>query len=92
MSMLRSAKYLLVVSSMFIAVSLQSQTATLTPSSLSFGTQVINTTSSPMAATLKNTSSSQTITISSIATTGDCPDKQLPGISSHLGGGCQLHH
>jgi len=69
--MFRSAKYTLFISSLFIAASLQSQTATLTPSSLSYGTQVINTTSSPKVATFKNTSSSQTITISSIATTGD---------------------
>jgi len=69
--MFRSAKSALFISSLFIAASLQSQTATLTPTSLSYGTQVINTTSSPKVATFKNTSGSQTITISSIATTGD---------------------
>ncbi len=52
----------------------QAQTVTLTPSTLNFATQAEGTTSASKSVTLKNTSTTKTLTITSIVTSGEFAD------------------
>ena len=68
----------------------QSQTVTVTPTSLSFGNQVVSTTSTSKAVTLKN-GQSVTLTISSISTSGDYAQSNNCGTSLAAGVSCTIN-
>ena len=53
------------------AASALSQTVSLSPSTLSFSSQVVGTTSAAKTVTLTNTSKTVSLTITSIASSGD---------------------
>jgi FG-GAP-like repeat/Abnormal spindle-like microcephaly-assoc'd, ASPM-SPD-2-Hydin len=64
-------------------------TVSLTPSSLTYKTQLINTTSAPQTATLKNTGD-QTVTISSISTTTPFSETNNCPATLNVGSSCQI--
>jgi hypothetical protein len=86
----RLADYAALVSILFLAASLHAQTtATLTPSSFNFGTQVENTTSSPEVFTLKNTGSHQLTSIS-ISISGAYAQTHTCGTTLASGATCTI--
>jgi len=73
-----------------ISISLQAAGASLSPTALSFGNQVVGSTSSPLQVTLSNTGSAP-MTVSSARTTGNfqiqansCMDGLRPGSNCHV--------
>lgn len=66
-----------------------SAAATLSPASLSFGPQLVSTTSDPQAVTLTNTGTGP-LTITSIGSTGDFAQSNSCGDSVALGAGCTI--
>ncbi len=74
----------------FITVSSTSgPVASLSPTSLSFGTVAVGGTSAPQNVTLKNTGTS-TLNITSIATSGDFAQTNVCGSSLSVGGSCTI--
>jgi FG-GAP-like repeat/Abnormal spindle-like microcephaly-assoc'd, ASPM-SPD-2-Hydin len=65
-------------------------TVSLTPAHLRFPLQLIQTVSSPQIATLTNTSSQQSVTISSIAASGEFAQTNNCPSSLPVGGDCQI--
>ena len=59
----------------------QAQTVSLTPAGLGFGNQAVGTTSASKTVTLKNTSTTKTLNITGISTTGDYPNSTTCGSS-----------
>ena len=68
---------------------LSAQTVTVSPSTLSFGSQAISTTSAAKTVTLKN-GGSVALTISSIATSGDYSQTNTCGTSLAAGANCSI--
>jgi 6-phosphogluconolactonase (cycloisomerase 2 family) len=66
------------------------QTVTLTPSAVVFGTQGVGTTSAAQAVTLKNTSTTKTLTITSVAVSGEFPKTTTCGSSLAPGATCTV--
>ncbi|HVI07739.1 MAG TPA: choice-of-anchor D domain-containing protein [Candidatus Binatia bacterium] len=85
----RVADVSLVVLSLCAAGLLHAQTATLTPSSLTFGDQVINTSSAAQVATLKNTGTT-TLTLSSISVSGQFSQTHTCGMTLRAGASCTI--
>jgi YD repeat-containing protein len=72
-----------------LCVLAQSQTVTVSPTSLSFGNQVVNTTSAAKTVTLKN-GQTVVLTISAIAITGDYAQTNNCGTSLNAGASCTI--
>lgn len=86
----RFAQYLVMVSGLFLATSLQAQTATLTPTSLSFPAQVENTTSASQPVTLKNTGHTR-LNITNIATSAQFGQTHTCGSTLAAGATCTVN-
>ncbi len=76
-------------SNYWVDVVFASSAVTVSPASLSFGSQQVNTTSAPQTVTLTNNSSS-TLTISSVSTSGDFAQTNTCGTSLPAGSNCTI--
>jgi hypothetical protein len=85
-----SQSLVVLISGLFLTSLLQATTATLTPTSLSFGAQVENTTSAAKPVTLKNTGST-TLTINSIGVSGAFAQTNNCGATLAAGHTCTIN-
>ncbi len=63
----------------------------LSPPSLAFGNQLLDTTSDPLSATLTNTSPNSTLTITSITASGDFSQTNTCGTAVSVGDNCTIN-
>lgn len=78
------ANYVLVAACLLLPAMLQSQTATLTPTSLSFGNQIVNTTSAAQPVVLMNTGTTS-LTLTGINASGNF--SQTNNCTAHIAAG-----
>src|SRR5437016_6052174 len=67
------------------------QIITLTPKAIAFGPQAVGTTSAVQTVTVKNTSTSKALAITSISVSGDFPNSTSCGSSLAAGATCTIN-